>query len=77
MRKITSFIVLVAFIAGCVMPPQGFAQTLTAVGLMPQPGTQVTLSGLFTPACLKGMVIHPEDPFKFDFIIINECRYNN
>jgi hypothetical protein len=69
MRKITSFLILVSFIFSCVTPPQGFAQTLSAVGLMPQPGTQVTLSGAFTPAILKGMVINPNDPFQFDFII--------
>lgn len=36
---------------------------------MPQPGVMVHLSREFTPAYLKGIVIHPEDPLKFDFII--------
>ncbi len=69
MRKITSFFVLVAFGLTCIMPPQGFAQTISAVGLMPMPGTQAGLSPVFTPAHLKGMVINPNDPFKFDFLI--------
>ena len=69
MRKATSFFVLLIFVISCVMPPHGFAQSLTAVGLMPQPGNMVTLTGTFTPAFLKGMVIDPADPFKFDFII--------
>jgi hypothetical protein len=69
MRKITSFFVLIAFVFSCVMPPHGFAQTMSAVGLMPTPGAQVALSGVFTPAHLKGMIINPVDPFKFDFII--------
>ncbi len=51
------------------MPPQGFAQSLTAIGLMPAPGTQVSLTGSYTPTHLKGMVINPNDPFKFDFIV--------
>jgi hypothetical protein len=51
------------------MPPHGFAQSLTAVGLMPQPGAMVSLSPAFTPAHLWGMAIHPDDPFKFDFLI--------
>ena len=29
----------------------------------------VHLSPEFSPAYLKGIVVHPEDPFKFDFII--------
>ncbi|MEI8011942.1 MAG: hypothetical protein WCI27_05610 [Candidatus Omnitrophota bacterium] len=69
MRKLISFFILINFVVTCVMPPQGFAQMLTAVGLMSQPGTPVALSGAFTPAHLKGMVINPADPFKFDFII--------
>ncbi len=69
MRKITSFLVLVSFILSCVMPPQGFAQTISAVGLMPQPGTMVTVTPAFTPAYLWGMTIHPNEPFKFDFLV--------
>jgi hypothetical protein len=42
------------------------------VDLMPfmsQPGVMVNLSPEFTPAYLKGIVIHPENALKFDFII--------
>ncbi|MEI6438086.1 MAG: hypothetical protein WCO69_04995 [Candidatus Omnitrophota bacterium] len=69
MRKITAFIVLLSFIISCVMPPQGFAQAVSAMGLMVQPGASVTLTPSFTPAHLRGMVIDTKDPFKFDFII--------
>ncbi len=51
------------------MPPPCFAQSLSAVNLMPSPGSMVALTPAFTPAHLKGMVIHPEDPFKLDFLI--------
>ncbi|NLE65398.1 MAG: hypothetical protein GX606_05750, partial [Elusimicrobia bacterium] len=69
MKKITSILALVAFILSCVTPPQGFAQTLSAVGLMPEPGVAVGVSSVFHPAHLRGMAIDPMDPFKFDFII--------
>ena len=36
---------------------------------MPKPGVMVHLSPEFTPAHLKGMIIHPENAFNFDFII--------
>ncbi len=51
------------------MPPHGFAQSLSAVGLMPLPDQQAGLSAAFTPAHLKGMVIDPVHPFKLDFLI--------
>ncbi|MBF0387933.1 MAG: hypothetical protein HQL20_08780 [Candidatus Omnitrophica bacterium] len=69
MRRITACFVLVAFLISCVIPPQGFAQAVSAMGLMPAPGTQVLLTPAFTPAHLRGMVIDPQNPFKFDFII--------
>ncbi len=36
---------------------------------MPQPGTMVSLTPAFMPSHLRGMVIHPNDPFKFDFLV--------
>ncbi|MEI8010943.1 MAG: hypothetical protein WCI27_00490 [Candidatus Omnitrophota bacterium] len=69
MKKFTALFVLTAFLFSCITPPQGFAQTLSAVGLMPEVGAMVTLTPAMTPAHLRGMVIHPNEPFKFDFII--------
>ncbi len=64
MNKITTFVVLTAFLFGCILPPRGLAQ-----GLLPAPGAAITLTPAFTPAHLKGMVIDPAHPFKFDFLI--------
>lgn len=69
MKKGILFFVLLSFVMSCIMPPQGFAQALSAVGLMSEPGVSVVLSPVFTPAYLKGMVVDPKDPLKFDFII--------
>lgn len=48
------------------LAPAGFAQE--AVWL-PKPGSMVALSPAFTPAVLKGITVHPENPLMFDFII--------
>jgi len=37
--------------------------------LLPTPGVMVHLSPEFNPPMLKGITIHPDDPFKFDFIL--------
>jgi len=36
---------------------------------LPIPGTMVVQSPAFVPVLLRGVTIHPEDPFKFDFIV--------
>jgi len=37
--------------------------------ILPNPGKMVNLSPAFDPALLRGIKIHPEDPFRFDFIL--------
>ncbi|MDE1920303.1 MAG: hypothetical protein KGI24_02510 [Candidatus Omnitrophica bacterium] len=66
-RKAVSIIILVAFISTSVQS-SAFAQ-IDPMPWMPKPGTMVHLSPVYTPAYLKGIVIHPKNPFKFDFII--------
>ena len=65
MKRIISLFLSLTFGVNCVVPQLALAQLFE----LPKPGAMVALSQAFTPACLKGMVIHPNDPFKFDFII--------
>lgn len=43
-----------------------YAQSLS---FLPAPGTMVMQSPTFVPVLLKGMTIHPENPFRLDFIV--------
>ena len=36
---------------------------------LPAPGVMVHLSPTFDPTILKGIKVHPDNPFKFDFIL--------
>jgi len=68
-RKLLSIFISIAFIGTSINTPV-FAQM--AIDPMPRlsaPGDLVHLSPEFTPAYLKGIVIHPENALKFDFII--------
>ena len=66
-RQIITSIVLCTFLMSNT--GTGFAQAVSPLLWLPEPGMQVPLSSAFNPAHLKGMVINPTDPFKFDFII--------
>ena len=37
--------------------------------VLPEPGTMVHLSPEFNPPILKGIKVHPDNPFKFEFIL--------
>src|ERR1700733_12104779 len=70
MRTIIVLTVLASFIGSSVQAPV-FAQMAfdNQLPWMPKPGARVGLSPDFTPAVLKGITIHPENPLMFDFII--------
>ena len=44
---------------------QGYAQAL----ILTKPGERVSLSVNYPPVQLKGIVVHPQNPFQFDFIL--------
>jgi len=68
MRQCISIVVLMAFVGTCMTTPI-YAQMVDPMPRMPLPGIMVHLSPEFTPAILKGIIIHPENALKFDFII--------
>ncbi|MBF0512340.1 MAG: hypothetical protein HQL13_08470, partial [Candidatus Omnitrophica bacterium] len=72
--KAVSIVILVAFISTMlrVCPYAKADNGLTSLGhsfQLPAPGTMVHLSQPYNPPILKGIKVHPENPFKFDFIL--------
>jgi len=66
MRTPFSSIILTAFLINSFGPlPQAQAEDF----LLPKPGTMVSLSPSFNPPILKGLKVHPDNPFRFDFIL--------
>jgi len=68
LRHVAS-IVLVAFTLTTVVP-RGYGAEL----ILPQADKLLSSGAAFTPVVIKGMVIHPEDPLKFDFIMDTGTR---
>jgi len=48
-----------------LVPPPVHAQEIN----LPDPGVRVSLSPAFNPPVLKGLKVHPDNPFRFDFIL--------
>jgi acyl carrier protein len=65
-RKPLSLFVLVSFFVSSLGPlPKAHANELG----LPVPGAMVNLSPAFEPVLIKGLKVHPENPFAFDFIL--------
>jgi len=58
-----------SFLLTTILPPS-YAQSLQAGVLnLPAPGTMIPVSTPFTPAIIRGVNIHPENPLRFNFIV--------
>ena len=63
--KMTSVVVCLAFLANSVLPSYSFAQDFQ----LPAPGEMVPLSPQYDLPVLKGIKVHRDNPFRFDFIL--------
>ncbi len=66
MKKQALHLIIIAFLLNTLGPlPMARAQEF----ILPKPGTLVHLSPSFNPPILKGIKVHTDNPFKFDFIL--------
>ena len=63
---LTHILILLAFLAN-ILGPLPTVQADEFV--LPKPGAMVHLSPQFKPPVLKGIKVHPNNPFRFDFIL--------
>src|SRR5208283_133620 len=71
-RRWINILVMVCFIITSLNIPLSYAQLASqAAGdfRLPAPGVMVHLSPEFNPPILKGIKVHPDNPFRFDFIL--------
>src|SRR5208283_5492234 len=79
-RKVISLVIVLAFLSNALGPlPTAQAQNASWTGpttggaggefRLPAPGVMVHLSPEFNPPILKGIKVHPDNPFHFDFIL--------
>ena len=66
-KRILSSILIVCFSASLITAPSP-VRAQGVLGL-PAPGTMVNLSVPYEPAMIKGLTVHKDNPFLFDFIV--------
>ena len=69
MRRVISIFILVVFINTSVKSPVYAQFAQDPMPRLPAPGVMVHLSPAFNPPILKGIKVHPDNPFRFDFIL--------
>src|SRR5476649_1729535 len=67
MRIFLSFLISGCFFITSIIGPLPLAQA--QYFRLPAPGVMVHLSPEFNPPILKGIKVHPDNPFRFDFIL--------
>ncbi|MCK5083473.1 MAG: hypothetical protein KAR31_11250, partial [Candidatus Omnitrophica bacterium] len=67
-RRLTSAIAFVLTFSLIFSPVASYAQAINFLNL-PIPGTLLAPSPGFTPAIVRGITIHPDNPLMFDFIV--------
>jgi hypothetical protein len=65
MKKICQWLLIFVFNLSFIAPPHVQAQVLD----LPTAGRMISLTKPFVPVSLKGILIHPEQPFNFDFVV--------
>jgi len=66
-RRFISFWIVASFLLTTLDPlPKAHADSLSA---LPAPGTMVNLSPAYEPVIIKGLTVHKDNPFLFDFIV--------
>jgi len=65
--RVFSVLIAITFVFSSIIPPQkAYSQS---VFNLPKPGAMVSMSPAYSPAIIKGITIHPENPLKVDFIV--------
>ena len=65
-RRFIAILVCIAFITSYYQPAyaQGFS-----INQLPVPGSMINTTPAYVPLTLKGLIIHPENALKFDFLM--------
>jgi len=69
MKRLIAIIVMISFVLSNFQPVWAQSAEGFSINQLPVPGTMVVPSQNFVPVLLKGLVIHPNQPFNFDFIV--------
>lgn len=64
-RSIFSAVLFVFLVSSTLGPNGAYAQGV----FLPVPGTLVPTSSAYVPALLRGVTVHTDDPFLFDFVV--------
>jgi hypothetical protein len=66
-RKLLSLTVIGCFFLTTLSPlPNAHADSVLG---LPAPGTMINLSSAYEPVIIKGLTVHKDNPFLFDFIV--------
>jgi hypothetical protein len=69
LKRLYSISVFISFLINIIGPMPAYAVDGHDFVSLPKPGVMVHVSPEFNPPILKGIKVHPDNPFRFDFIL--------
>ena len=64
-KSLNGILIFTFFVSSLAPVPKASADALA----LPMPGTMVSLSPAYNPVMIKGLTVHKDNPFLFDFIV--------
>lgn len=68
-KKLLSLFIVLTFSLNLIIPPSYAQVVSTTLMNLPTPGTMIATTPAFAPAAMRGLMIYPDNPLKFDFVI--------
>ena len=68
-RKCVSLFIALTFSCNFAIPPSYAQVVSTNLINLPNPGSMIATTPAFAPAAMRGLMIYPDNPLKFDFVI--------
>ena len=65
-KVVSAFLVALYLLVSLIPVSVGSAQMVLS---LPVPGAMLNPSSAYMPPTLKGLILHPKNPFQFDFIM--------
>ncbi len=68
-KVISSLTILIFLLGNIIIPTNTYAEQIATPVFMPPVGSMIGASEMYTPTIINGLIINPDDPLQFSFLV--------